>query len=78
MGEGERTSVWRARWGGGGSQRKSGGGADRHRAASMVAEETDIESVTPAGGDLEFWDERNNTEGGLLFIVSRILATVLN
>jgi hypothetical protein len=55
VGEGEQTSVWRARWGGGGEpcavesggggggRHRSGGGEDQRRAVSMVAEETGVE-----------------------------------
>jgi hypothetical protein len=46
----------------------------------MLAEETGaVESGgEETGGDLEFWDESETTRGGLLFIGSKISATVLN
>jgi hypothetical protein len=45
---------------------------------STVAEESDGVESEETGGDLEFWDESETTRGGLLFIGSKISATVLN
>jgi hypothetical protein len=46
----------------------------------MAGEESDgVESGgEETGGDLEFWDESKMTQGGLLFIGSKISATILN
>jgi hypothetical protein len=57
---------FRARWSnggnGGGSWHRSGGRGDRCRAASIVVEETGVESSgEETDRDLEFWDEREMT-----------------
>jgi hypothetical protein len=52
-----------------------------------VTEETGSSGVDDSGGDrrsterrglIEFWDENERRQGGLLFIYLKILATVLN
>jgi hypothetical protein len=50
------------------------------QAASMMAEETrGVESGSEeTGGDLEFWNESETTQSGLLFVGSKISVAVLN